>query len=112
MPRIERHAVREFQTVTGLRFTYRAPGLFIRVTRDGREINRVLSRTNFAKSLPSMPASKPSQLKGRQGPAYVWAILMDPRILQSDWRGPVADRSRGAATMSCRLAEWSGREPG
>ena len=84
-PRIERHAGREFQTVTGLRFTYRAPGQFIRVTRDGREINRVLSRTNFAKALPSMPASNPSQLRGRQGSAYVWAILMDPRIRQSDW---------------------------
>ena len=57
----------------------------IRVTRDGREINRVLSRTNFAKALPSMPASNPSLLKGRQGSAYVWAILMDPRIRQSDW---------------------------
>ncbi|QKE85722.1 hypothetical protein [Arthrobacter sp. NEB 688] len=84
-PRIERHAGGEFKTVTGLRFTYRAPGQFIRVSREGREINRVLSRTNFAKALPSMPASNPSQLKGRQGSAYVCAILMDPRIRQSDW---------------------------
>ena len=84
-PRIEQNAGREFETVTGLRFTYRAPGQFIRVTRDGREINRVLSRTNFAKALPSMPASTPGQLKELQGAAYVWAILMDRRIRKSEW---------------------------
>lgn len=83
--RIERHAGDEFRTITGLPFTYRVPGAFLRVTRDGREINRSLSRTNFAKALELMPATVPSELKERQGSAYTWAILMDRRIRGDDW---------------------------
>jgi hypothetical protein len=47
--RICRYAASEFETKTSRRFTYRVPGNFIRVTRGGVEINRSLSRTNFAK---------------------------------------------------------------
>ena len=32
-----------------------------------------------------MPAQRPIELKGRQGAAYTWGILMDPRIRQDDW---------------------------
>ena len=84
-PRIERHAGETFTTITGLEFTFRVPGRFLRVTRDGHEINRSLSQTNFAKALTSMPTEKPSDIKDLQGFAYTWAILMDPRIRQSDW---------------------------
>lgn len=84
-PRIERHAGSQFKTRTGLAFTYRVPGRFLRVTRDGHEINRSLSRTNFEKALKSMPTEHPSDLKDRQGSAYTWGILMDPRIRLTDW---------------------------
>ena len=84
-PRIEQHAGSEFKTRTGLVFTYRVPGRFLRVTRDGREINRSLSRTNFAKALERMPTEHPSDLKDRQGSAYTWGVLMDPRIRLEDW---------------------------
>lgn len=83
--RIKRHAGEEFQTINGLPFTYVVPGNFLRVARDGTEINRSLSRTNFAKALDLMPAAGPGELKGRQGSSYTWAILMDRRIRQSDW---------------------------
>lgn len=83
--RIERHAGSEFKTRTGLVFTYRVPGCFLRVSRDGREVNRSLSRTNFEKALVSMPTDRPSDLKERQGSAYTWGILMDRRIRGSDW---------------------------
>ena len=72
-------------TATRLQFTYRVPGNYVRVSRDGREINRSLSRTNFARALELMPAQRPIELKGRQGAAYTWGILMDPRIRQDDW---------------------------
>ena len=81
----ERNAGQTFKTITGLEFTFQVPGRFLRVTRDGREINRSLSQTNFAEALTSMPVERPSDLKDRQGSAYTWAILMDPRIRQSDW---------------------------
>ena len=83
-PRVEQNAGGQFNTVTGLGLPIARLGT-IRVTRDGREINRSLSRTNFANALRSMPASNRGQLKGVQGAAYVWGILMDPRIRQSDW---------------------------
>ncbi|TDO34736.1 hypothetical protein EV643_12696 [Kribbella sp. VKM Ac-2527] len=83
--RVERCAGQTFTTATGLEFTYRVPGNYLRVTRDGREINRSLSRTNFEKATSAMPAEKPSDLKDRQGSAYTWAILMDSRIRRDDW---------------------------
>ena len=83
--RIRRCAGQTFSTATGLPFTYRVPGEYVRVERQGREINRSLSRTNFEKATAQMPASRPSDIKGRQGSAYKWAILMDKRIRQSDW---------------------------
>jgi hypothetical protein len=83
--RIRTHAGDEFLTVTGKTFTYVTPGNFLRITRDGREINRSLSRTNFEHALILMPAAGPGELKDRQGPSYTRAILMDPRIRQRDW---------------------------
>jgi hypothetical protein len=83
--RIERCAGQSFTTATGLEFTYRVPGNYLRVTRDGREINRSLSRTNFEKAAAAMPAAKPSDIQDRQGSAYTWAILMDSRIRRDDW---------------------------
>jgi hypothetical protein len=83
--RIRRCAGQTFSTATGLPFTYRVPGDYLRVERDGREINRSLSRTNFEKAAKLMPAATPSDIKGSQGSAYTWGILMDKRIRQGDW---------------------------
>lgn len=78
--RIQRHAGETFHTITGLPFTYAVPGDYIRVTRDGREINRSLSKTNFRKAAELMPVDGPGAIKDRQGTAYTWAILADSRI--------------------------------
>ena len=83
--RIQRHAGEVFQTPTGFRFTYRLPGNFLRVATNGRDINRSLSRTNFARALELMPAAQPNELKARQGSSYTWGILMDRRIRQGHW---------------------------
>lgn len=79
--RIRAHAQELFHTKTGLPFTYEVPGNYLRVNR----ANRSLSKTNFAKALDAMPAHGPGAIKDRQGSAYTWAILMDPRIRQRDW---------------------------
>ncbi len=79
--RIRRHAGEEFRTVTGLAFTYDAPGNYLRLHRT----NRSLSKTNFAKALPAMPADGPGAIADRQGASYTWAILMDERIRRGDW---------------------------
>lgn len=83
--RILANAGHEFTTKTGRPFTYVVPGDYLRVTRDGKQINRSLSRTNFAKATLAMPADGPGELADRQGPSYTWAILMDPRVRDGDW---------------------------
>jgi hypothetical protein len=83
--RIRRSAGQEFETQTGLAFTYAVPGDFLRITRDGHEINRSLSKTNFRKAAEDMPADGPGAISDRQGSSYTWAILMDSRVRASDW---------------------------
>lgn len=79
--RIRRQAGQQFRTITGLPFTYEVPGNYLRVDRTIRN----LSRSNFAQALELMPADGPAQLRGRQGAAYTWAILMDHRVRRDDW---------------------------
>jgi len=79
--RIAQHAGQEFHTVTGLPFTYEVPGNYLRVNRTIRN----LSRSNFAKALPLLPAATPADLPDLQGASYTWAILMDDRIRRGDW---------------------------
>lgn len=83
--RIERHAGQTFHTITGLSFTYRVPGDYLKVTRGDREVNRSLSRSNFRRARALMPANRPSDIKESQGSAYTWAILMDRRIRADEW---------------------------
>ncbi len=83
--RIRRHAGEPFKTKRDKPFTYAVPGNYLRVTREGQEINRSLSRTNFMKAAATMPTEGPGAIKDRQGSAYTWAILMDERIRGSDW---------------------------
>lgn len=78
--RIKRHAGDRFRTARGLQFSYSVSGDYLRVSRDGREINRSLSKTNFRRAAELMPTDGPGGIKDRQGASYTWAILMDPRI--------------------------------
>ena len=83
--RIRRHSGETFTTKTGLTFTYKVPGAFIRITRAGHEIERSLSKANFAKAATMLPTDGPGALKERQGASYTWAILMDERIGRGGW---------------------------
>jgi hypothetical protein len=83
--RIRSHAGETFKTKTGLAFSYHVPGAYLRVDRNGHEIERSLSRTNFEKAAAQLPAGGPGDLRDRQGASYTWGILMDPRIRRSDW---------------------------
>jgi len=50
------------------------------IERDGREINRALPKSQFAKALDLLQASGPSDFQHLQGPSYMWAILNDARV--------------------------------
>jgi hypothetical protein len=72
---IRAHAGEKFRTAAGLPLSYVVPCNYVRVVRDGRRINRSLTRTNFAKALSAVPAERPSDIKDRQVSGYTWAIL-------------------------------------
>ena len=71
-----------FYTITGEPFTYTIEGSVLRVNR----ANRAISKSNFEKVLSLLPLTGPGQINRiAQGPAYVYAILMDIRIRGQDW---------------------------
>ena len=80
--RIERHEGEEFHTKKGLPFTYAIQGEIFRSSR----ANRNIPRRDFEKALKIAPFDGPGDLNRMvQGPAYVWAVLHDPRIRQRDY---------------------------
>ncbi len=81
--RIVAHKREVFQLIKGEEFTYEISGNTIKPNR----VNRQIPKSNIEKALPYLPfdtTTEPTRLD-LQAPAYVYAILMDSRIRQSDW---------------------------
>jgi len=76
---IAKHAGEEFRTTTGLVFEYRLAGDSVWIERDGREMNRALSKGQFAKAWARWPVTGPGELQDLQGPSFLFAILDDAR---------------------------------
>lgn len=71
-----------FQTITGLRFTYEISGKGFVPSRT----NYRISRTDFEDAYQCVPIEGPGVINEIvRGPAYVWAVLHDPRISLSQW---------------------------
>ena len=71
----------EFQQIRGARFTYTITGNALVPNRT----NRQLPRSQFGKALDFMPVENTVPLQHLQGPSYLYAILMDPRVRRGDW---------------------------
>jgi len=66
-----------FQTKTGKPFTFTIEGAVLRPNRTDYNI----SKAEFQKALGLVPCNGPGDLNTTvRGPAYVWAILHDPRV--------------------------------
>jgi len=77
--RIEAHAGKEFRTKTGLPFTYEVVGTSVVPDRTGY----TLHMSNFRAAFDLLPLIGPSEINTLvRGPAYVYAILADRRIVQ------------------------------
>ena len=77
--RIEAHTDREFRTKTGLPFTYKVVGTSVVPDRTGY----LLHVSNFRTAFGLLPLKGPGELNAIvRGPAYVYAILTDRRIVQ------------------------------
>lgn len=59
-----------------------ADGSGLRPCRRGRPINRIIPKEDLRKAWRRMPLTGPGEIQDLQGPAYIFAILQDPRISQ------------------------------
>jgi len=83
--RIEEHQAEEFKTATGLAFTYTVEGAGIWFFRNGRRINRKLSRSHVEKAIARCPLKSTTEIKDLMGYAYLFGVLMDARIRRQGW---------------------------
>ena len=83
--RIESHQGEAFKTVTGLPFTYSVEGAGIWFSRDGRRINRKLTRTQVEVAISRCPLSCTTEIKDLIDYPYLFALLTDARIRGEAW---------------------------
>jgi hypothetical protein len=70
-----------FKTDGGRWFTYRIEAEELRPSQSDIRI----SRSEFERVFPLLPVPPAKMNKYVKGPAYVWAILHDPRISEGRW---------------------------
>jgi hypothetical protein len=83
--RIARHRGKEFRTATGLPFTFELEGAGIWFFRDGKRINRKLTRTQFEVAVSRCPLKTTTEIKDLMDYAYLFAVLTDRRIRGREW---------------------------
>jgi|ERR1035438_6033482 hypothetical protein len=83
--RIKRHQGEEFRTVKRLPFTYEMEGAGIWFFRDGRRIERKLTRTQVDQAIARCPLHRTTEIKDLMDYSYLFALLMDARIRGEAW---------------------------
>ena len=83
--RVSKHQGETFQTARGLPFTYEVEGAGIWFFRDGRRVNRKLTRTQFDIALSRCPLTSTTEIKDLMDYAYLFAVLKDGRIRGQEW---------------------------
>jgi hypothetical protein len=83
--RIKSHQGEEFRTATRLPFTYEVEGAGIWFFRDGRRIERKLTRTQVDKAIGRCPLRSTTEIRDLMDYAYLFALLMDTRIRGEAW---------------------------
>jgi hypothetical protein len=83
--RVATHQGEQFQTVRGLSFTFEIEGSGIWFFRDGKRVNRKLTRNQFEVALSRCPLKSTTQIKDLMDYPYVFAVLMDGRIREQAW---------------------------
>ena len=83
--RIESHQGEEFKTARRLPFTYAVEGAGIWFFRNGRRIERKLSRTQVDKAIARCPLRSTTEIKDLMDYPYLFALLMDARIRGEAW---------------------------
>jgi hypothetical protein len=71
-----------FHTKRGIPFTYYATSSSVVL----HNTDRMLPKGQFVEALSRFPISGPGELQDLQGPSYMYAILTDPRVRESQVR--------------------------
>jgi hypothetical protein len=83
--RVADHQGEEFGTARGLPFTFEVEGSGIWFFRDGKRVNRKLTRTQFEDALSRCPLTRTTEIKDLMDYPYLFAMLMDGRIRDQAW---------------------------
>jgi hypothetical protein len=83
--RIKTHQGEEFRTATRLPFTYEVEGAGIWFFRNGRRIERKLSRAQVDKAIARCPLTSTTEIKDLMDYAYLFGLLTDARIRTDAW---------------------------
>ncbi len=79
--RITSHAGEVFRQIRGGEFRYAMDGIGIIPDRTDHRF----AKTEIKEAFRRMPVENTVPLQDLRGPSYLYAILMDDRIRQSDW---------------------------
>lgn len=83
--RVSRHEGELFHTVKGLPFTYKVEGIGIWFFRDGKRVNRKLTRAQFEVALSRCPLKRTTEINDLMDYPYLFALLNDGRIRGQAW---------------------------
>jgi hypothetical protein len=83
--RIKDHQQEEFKTATGKPLTYVVEGDGVWFFRDGRRINRKLTRKQVEVAISRCPVTRTTEIKDLMDYPYLFALLTDPRIRGEAW---------------------------
>jgi hypothetical protein len=82
---IQNHQGEQFYTSRGLPFTFEVQGSGIWFFRDGKRINRKLTRAQAELAISRCPLRSTTEIKDVMDYAYLFALLMDRRIRGQAW---------------------------
>jgi len=83
--RMEKFQGEQFYTRRGLPFAFELEGNGIWFFRDGKRINRKLTRTQVEAAISRCPLKSTTEIKDLMDYAYLFAVLMDRRIRGDAW---------------------------
>lgn len=83
--RLVSHQGEQFQTVSGLPLTFEVDGAGIWFFRNGKRVNRKLTRTQFEVALSRCPLTRTTEISDLMDYPYVFAVLTDRRIRGQEW---------------------------
>lgn len=79
--RIKNKAGSEFHMIRGAAFRYAVVAGHVVPDRTNHQI----PKSHFEKALALVPLENTAKIQNLRGPSFIYAILMDARIRQSDW---------------------------